>query len=79
MKKGSVLIGLALGITFLTGLLSTPCTAAEIKPVTLKYSTYIAPTSWHGELHQWWASEVDKRTGGKFKIQTLLDGITVET
>jgi TRAP-type C4-dicarboxylate transport system substrate-binding protein len=62
---------LALGVALLMGLLSTPCMAAETKPVTLKYSTYIAPTSWHGELHQWWAGEVDKRTGGKVKIQTF--------
>jgi TRAP-type C4-dicarboxylate transport system substrate-binding protein len=37
--------------------------------VELKYSTYVAPTSWHGEMHQWWANEVDKRTGGKVKIK----------
>ena len=69
MKKGSVLIGLALGVALVAGLLSTPCTAAEFKPVTLKYSTYVAQTSWHGEMHQWWANEVDKRTGGKVKIK----------
>ncbi|RPJ08647.1 MAG: hypothetical protein EHM36_05215, partial [Deltaproteobacteria bacterium] len=68
MKKGSILIGLALGVTWVMALFSTPCRAAEpFKPVTLKYSTYVAQTSWHGEMHQWWGNEVDKRTGGRVK------------
>lgn len=39
------------------------------RAIELKYSTYVAPTSWHGEMHQWWANEVDKRTGGKVKVK----------
>lgn len=72
MGKKSMGIGVALGVIFVMALLSTLCTAAEpFKPVTLKYSTYVTQTSWHGELHQWWANEVDKRTGGKVKIKTF--------
>ncbi len=72
MRKGVILIGVPLGLVFILLGLTTVIEAGEAaKPVTLKYSTYIAPTSWHGELHQWWANEVDKRTGGRFKIQTF--------
>ncbi len=71
MKKCLILVGLALSVASAVALLSTPGMAAEFKPVTLKYSTYVTQTSWHGEMHQWWANEVDKRTAGKVKIKTF--------
>lgn len=72
MGKKAMLMGGVLGMIFALALLATPGTAAEpFKPVTLKYSTYVAQTSWHGELHQWWGNEVEKRTGGKVKIQNF--------
>lgn len=72
MKKKIFLIGLALGLALVSVLLSTPCTAADTSaPVTLKYSTYVTQNSWHGEMHSWWANEVEKRTGGKVIIKTF--------
>lgn len=69
MNKRVVRVGLALVVACLVALLVTPCIAADASPVTLKYSTYVTEQSWHGEMHSWWANEVDKRTGGKVKIK----------
>lgn len=69
MNKRVVRVGLALVVACLVALLVTPCIAADASPVTLKYSTYVTEQSWHGEMHSWWAKEVDKRTGGKVKIK----------
>ena len=72
IKKSTFPIGLALGLALVLVLLSTPCIAADTSaPVTLKYSTYVTQNSWHGEMHSWWANEVEKRTGGKVIIKTF--------
>jgi len=77
MNKKSALILLAFGTALSIAFLSTYCLAAEFKPVTLKYSHYVAQTSWHGELNQWWANEVEKRTGGKVKVKIFwMDSLT---
>ena len=77
MEKKSTLILLALGMAINLALLSTYCMGAEFKPVTLRYSHYVSQNSWHGELNQWWANEVEKRTGGKVKVKIYwMDSLT---
>jgi TRAP-type C4-dicarboxylate transport system substrate-binding protein len=77
MKKKSALVLLAFGTALSIAFLSTYCLGAEFKPVTLKYSHYVTQSSWHGELNQWWANEVEKRTGGKVKIKIFwMDSLT---
>jgi TRAP-type C4-dicarboxylate transport system substrate-binding protein len=71
MNKKSYRIVWALGVACMLTLLATPGIAADASPVTLKYSTYVTEKSWHGEMHSWWANEVDKRTEGKVKIKTF--------
>ena len=71
MKKmrvfsGGLFLLLAVALT----VLPTRCPAAEeFKPVTLKLSTYVGANTWNGELNQYWANEVEKRTGGRIKIK----------
>ncbi len=37
--------------------------------MTLKFADTVPEKSFYGGLHKWWASEIEKRTGGKIKIQ----------
>jgi TRAP-type C4-dicarboxylate transport system substrate-binding protein len=69
MKRIHRLVVIAISLTFLFTLLSTASMAQEMKPVTLKMANAAAETSWFGPHHKWWASEVEKRSGGKIKIQ----------
>ena len=71
MKKMYVLLIVAAwSLAFITPVFSTTCMAQEaFKPVTLKYADATPQQSWFGQQHQWWANEVEKRTGGKVKIQ----------
>jgi TRAP-type transport system periplasmic protein len=68
-KTHMMLVFIVLSLSLILNITSSKCYAAEdLKPITLKYGTFYNSTSWHGELHQWWANEVEKRTGGKVKI-----------
>ena len=49
--------------------LSFSATAQELQQQTWKMSTPTGEKSWFGDLHKWWGSEVEKRSGGKIKIQ----------
>lgn len=49
--------------------LATPVVAQELKPQTLKMANAVPEGSWFGRQHKWWAAEVEKRTGGKLKVQ----------
>jgi TRAP-type C4-dicarboxylate transport system substrate-binding protein len=69
MKQEKGWMGLAVGLALVIVFLTLPGVAAAAGPVTLKYSTYVTEKSWHGEMHSWWANEVEKRTGGKVKIK----------
>jgi len=69
MKKVYVLFVIALGFTFAFFTFSTACMAQELKPMTLKMANVVAENSWFGKQHKWWAGEVEKRTGGKIKVQ----------
>ncbi len=70
MKKMVLPVAVGVSLLFLTFGFPTPCTAAEgVKPMTLKYADAVPEQSWFGQQHQWWANEVEKRTGGKVKIQ----------
>ncbi len=46
-----------------------PAAAQELKPATLRMANVVTENSWFGNHHKWWASEVEKRTGGKLKVQ----------
>ena len=49
--------------------LAFPAAAQELKPATLKMANVIPENSWFGRQHKWWAGEVEKRSGGKLKVQ----------
>jgi len=38
-------------------------------PVTWKMAIPVGEKSWFGGMHKWWGSEVEKRSGGKIKVQ----------
>ena len=69
--KTKVLLS-AVGAIFLSVFFVFPamCIAAEtVKPITLKYAAPVVQQSWYGQQNQWWANEVEKRTGGRVKVQ----------
>jgi TRAP-type C4-dicarboxylate transport system substrate-binding protein len=69
MKKIHVLI-VVLSLFCVTFLFTGASFAAqEFKPMTLRFADVVPEKSFYGELHKWWASEVEKRTGGKIKVQ----------
>ena len=37
--------------------------------MTLRYADGIPENSWFGKHHKWWANEVEKRSGGRLKVQ----------
>lgn len=47
----------------------TPPRQAEAFSKTLRFAEPVPPQSFLGKMHQWWASEVEKRTNGRIKIQ----------
>lgn len=49
--------------------LLSPAIAQELKPATLRMANPVGENSWFGKQHKWWAGEVEKRTGGKLKVQ----------
>jgi TRAP-type C4-dicarboxylate transport system substrate-binding protein len=49
--------------------LASPGLAQELKPATLRMANVVTENSWFGKQHKWWASEVEKRSGGKLKVQ----------
>jgi len=75
MKKKSFRICIV--IAMVGGLLlSTICLAQEkiVKPITLKSATFLTQASFAGKLHQAWADDLEKRTGGRVKIQMFWMG-----
>ena len=69
MKKTLILIVVAISLMFTLHLLSSASMAQELKPTTLRMANVVAEKSWFGNQHKWRASEVEKRTGGKIKVQ----------
>lgn len=70
MKRFCVLLVIALGLTLTVFAFSTTCVSAQtFKPITLKFADAVTQGSWYGQQHQWWANEVEKRTGGRVKVQ----------
>ena len=69
MKKVSILFVVVLSLTFMVLVFSATSMAQVAKPMTLKMANAVAETSWFGNMHKWWASEVEKRSGGKIKVQ----------
>lgn len=49
--------------------LAFPAMAQELKPATLRMANVVPENSWFGRQHKWWAGEVEKRSGGKLKVQ----------
>ena len=69
MRKIRLLLFIV-GVVCITFLVSGVSFAAPaFKPVTLRLADTVPEKSFYGELHKWWAQEVEKRTGGKLKIQ----------
>jgi TRAP-type C4-dicarboxylate transport system substrate-binding protein len=66
MKRFCTWIAAALSLTFA---LASPGLTQELKPATLRMANVVAENSWFGNQHKWWAAEVEKRTGGKLKVQ----------
>ena len=69
MKRVCIPFVIAVGLTVAVFAFSTTCGAQELKPMTLKMANAVPEKSWFGNQHKWWASEVEKRTGGKIKVQ----------
>jgi TRAP-type C4-dicarboxylate transport system substrate-binding protein len=65
---------------FVTILSSSTCVNAQeaFKPMTLKYGTFVIAASFMGQQHQWWAEQLEKRTGGKLKVQIFWMGSLVK-
>jgi TRAP-type transport system periplasmic protein len=70
-KKVFLFILVVLGLVFFTNSFSTTCFAAEpSKPKILKFATGgITENSFFGQHYKWWAEEVERRTGGRVKVQ----------
>jgi TRAP-type C4-dicarboxylate transport system substrate-binding protein len=49
--------------------LASPGMAQELKPATLRMANVVGENSWFGKQHKWWAAEVERRSGGKLKVQ----------
>jgi TRAP-type C4-dicarboxylate transport system substrate-binding protein len=70
MKIMHIFASMVLSLLLTILAVSTIAVAAEeFKPVTLKCGNTLPEASWYAQHHKWWASEVEKRTGGKVKIQ----------
>lgn len=70
MKKIYWVIAVAVSLLGVMLLSSQMAVAADtFKPITLKFADTVPEKSWYGDQHKWWANEVEKRTGGKIKIQ----------
>ena len=67
-----------IGIIIITSIfvISTPGAQAAAPTVTLKYAGFQPPTMQSEKIPRWWASEVDKRTNGKLKVE-LFHGETL--
>ena len=57
----------AIAITSLA--LSSTVLAEELKQQTWKVAIPTGEKGWFGDMHKWWGKEVEKRSGGKIKIQ----------
>ena len=63
-----VALGLILGLVHF-GFPTLSAAAEELKPMTLKLSHTQPEGTWYSQHYKWWAGEVEKRTGGKIKMQ----------
>jgi TRAP-type C4-dicarboxylate transport system substrate-binding protein len=71
MKKWIICFGVMFGLFLVINSFSTISFAAEaFKPKTLKFAAGgFTESSFHGKHYKWWAEEVEKRTGGRVKVQ----------
>jgi TRAP-type C4-dicarboxylate transport system substrate-binding protein len=70
MRKMMVLMLAGLVLGCMASLISSACMAAEqARPITLKLSLFWTENSWVGQNLKWWVNEVEKRTGGRVKVQ----------
>lgn len=49
--------------------LACPAVAQELKSTNWKMANVVTENSWFGQQHKWWVNEVEKRSGGKLKVQ----------
>ena len=74
MRKMMVLILVGLGLGCMATLMSTTSMAAEqAKPITLTWSAPQPEIGFSGDQYKWYASEFEKRAGGRVKIQIHWD------
>jgi TRAP-type transport system periplasmic protein len=70
MKKMNIIIVGVVGLLFVIPIFSGTCSAAEaFKPLTLKFANVFPENTFFSQHHKWWADEVEKRTGGRVKVQ----------
>src|SRR5512143_34232 len=62
------------GLSLLATLLPAPVPAAEAKAITLTYANFPPAPTFPCVQMEHWAGEVEKRTGGKVKVQTFPGG-----
>lgn len=59
------LMGALLGATLLAGVAS----AQDYPALNLRFATYVSPDLPQSQVDQWWADEIERRSGGKIRIQ----------
>ena len=69
MKKKMALVLVLLALLVGATSFSRPASGAEFKGKTLKLAAGLPENSIFGKHFKWWATEVEKRTGGKVKVQ----------
>jgi TRAP-type C4-dicarboxylate transport system substrate-binding protein len=72
-RKVAIFILVVLGLAVFTDSFSRACFAAEpFKTKTLKFASGGASeSSFFGQHYKWWAEELEKRTGGRVKVQVF--------
>ena len=70
MKKPLVVLSVIL--TFIGLVISAPQAAPQKKPRVLRCATYQTASNPIGKATIWWAEQVEKKTGGKIKIEVSL-------
>jgi TRAP-type C4-dicarboxylate transport system substrate-binding protein len=77
LGKIKFVAGFLVSLLVFTALISTSCLASEksVEPITLKFATFVPPTSFVGKQHnQYWIDQVEKRTNGRIKFQVFWSG-----
>jgi TRAP-type C4-dicarboxylate transport system substrate-binding protein len=66
---------LVLGLVFCIGGFLNPVAAKPAKPIVLRTAYPSADRGFAPEMIKWWGSNVEKRTGGKIKVEYYWGGL----